>query len=155
MKSKLIPISIIILIIIIALVLAMIFIFGTNNYDKLIKNENVQIAVLSNIYKDVLTTINTNDGNISLDTSALKNIITNEEFSESNSLKLKNIEKIDEDKEITYTIYTKYLEETHTISIEIIQDDIGYMKHTQEYKLYYEDGKINFERNGEGITLLE
>lgn len=155
MKSKLIPISIIILIIIIALVLAMIFIFGTNNYDKLIKNENVQIAVLSNIYKDVLTTINTNDGNISLDTSALKNIITNEEFSESNSLKLKNIEKIDEDKKITYTIYTKYLEETHTISIEIIQDDIGYMKHTQEYKLYYEDGKINFERNGEGITLLE
>ena len=155
MKSTLTPISTIILIIIIALVLAMIFIFGTNNYDKLIKNENVQIAVLSNIYKDVLTTINTNDGNISLDTSALKNIITNEEFSESNSLKLKNIEKIDEDKEITYTIYTKYLEETHTISIEIIQDDIGYMKHTQEYKLYYEDGKINFERNGEGITLLE
>lgn len=157
MKSKFIPITLIFLIIIIALVLALFFIFGNNNsnVDKIIENENVQIAVLTDIYVDVLSTINTDDGNIVLDNSALKNILTNEDFSEEGILKLKSVEKTNEDTNITYTIYSKYLSTTHTLSIEIIKDGTGYMKHTQKYTLSVDNGKINFERDELGETVIE
>ena len=108
MKSNKIILLICLFVILALVVISVIFIFNTNNVNKLLENEENQIKALTGIYQDFINGFNTENINIVLDSSALKNILTNKEFKEENIISLKNIEKSYENSQVTYTIYAIY-----------------------------------------------
>lgn len=141
--------------VIVLLTVIAVFLVNKNSVNNLIKDENVQVDTLSGIYTDMLNTINTENISIVLDESALKNVLTDESFTEESALKLRKIERSVENSQSTYTLYVKYSKDTYTISINIIETGIGKTKINQKYKLNVKDGKINFERDGHGTVIEE
>lgn len=111
-----------------------------NKLDKLIDDENVQVDTLINIYKDIIE--KNSEKNIILDESALKNMVTRENFKEENILKLKNVENKSESSEDTYLLQMSYSK--HFVTVTIISND-GKERSTGKYKLYIKDKKVEFE----------
>ena len=103
----------------------------------------------------MLNEYNIDNINVVLDESALKNLLTNEEYKEENILKLKRIEKNIEDSDSIYTISMQYSKKTYMLTIDITKSKGSYMKTTQKYKLEVKDGKITYQRNGQGIIVVE
>ncbi len=155
MKSKTNIVILIGLAVVIVLAILVIFSCSKNSIDKLIEDEDVQVNTLINVYRDVLDIVNSDDINIVLDESSLKNIITNEKFKEENILKLKNVEKSIENSQRIYTLSVQYSKSTHVLTVNITESGIGNMKKTQKYKLDVKNGKINYQRDGQGIIVVE
>ena len=103
----------------------------------------------------MFSNLNTQDVNIVLDETALKNILTEQRFSEENVTKLQEVEKNVEGAQSTYTLYTKYSKDTEVITIEVVGSGVDNSKTTQEYKLNVKNGNVVFERSGFGNTIMQ
>lgn len=143
MKLK--NILIIILIAICVIIFGLWIVFKSNSIDKLIEDENVQVDTLINIYKDVVE--RNKEANIILGESALKNIITKENFTDENTLKIKSVEKNSAEFNVTCSLYKSYSKSKHVVTVTVIGDD-GKTRNTEEYKLYVKDGKVEVEHKG-------
>lgn len=117
-----------------------------NRLDKIFEDENVQVNTLINIYKDVIeknVLEIDKEANIILGESALKNIVTGENFKDENIIKIKNVEKNDKNSEIMYTLYkSSYSKNFIIITVE---SSDGEDRRTVKYKLYVKDGNVEFE----------
>ena len=130
--------------------------FHTNNVNKLLEDEEKQVEILDKIYQDFIKNFNTEYINIKLDESALKNILTNDNFNEDNITKLKNIEKKYENSQVTYTLSIQYSYSTQELNVKFVRS--GYepkMQATQKYKIYTQNDEIIYDRVGYGTILQE
>ncbi len=155
MKPKTNVMILVCLAMIISLILIAMLLFNKNNINRLLKDEDIQVDMLFEIYNNMLNEYNIDNINVVLDESALKNLLTNEEYKEENILKLKRIEKNIEDSDSIYTISMQYSKKTYMLTIDITKSKGSYMKTTQKYKLEVKDGKITYQRNGQGIIVVE
>lgn len=153
-SSKNIVILIILCVVVLLAVIAVCFV-NKNSVNNCIKDEKVQVETLKEIYKDMFSNFNTQDVNIVLDETALKNILTDERFSEENVTKLREVEKNVEGLQSTYTLYTKYSKDTGVITIEVVGSGVKNSKRIQQYKLNVKNSKLNFERYKAGTTIVE
>lgn len=137
----------IIITLLVVVIIAAIFTFShvQNNLDKVLKDENIQVDTLIDIYKDAIE--RNKIDNLILGESALKNIITNENFKDENILKIKSIEKNDADSKEIYTLYISYSQSKQIVTVTTIDDD-SRRKNTNEYKLYIKNGKLEVENKG-------
>ncbi len=136
-----------IIILLVVVIIAAIFTFShvQNNLDKVLKDENIQVDTLIDIYKDAIE--RNKIDNLILGESALKNIITNKNFKDENILKIKSIEKNDADSKEIYTLYVSYSQSKQIVTVTTIDDD-SRRKNTNEYKLYIKNGKLEVENKG-------
>ena len=155
MKSNKNIVMLIILCVVVLLAVIAVFFVNKNSVNNYIKDEKVQVETLKEIYKDMFSNLNTQDVNIVLDETALKNILTDERFSEENVTKLQEVEKNVEGAQSTYTLYIKYSKDTEVITIEVVGSGVDNSKTTQEYKLNVKNGKVVFERSGFGNTIMQ
>lgn len=117
-----------------------------NKLDKILEDENVQVNTLIKIYKDVIeknVLEIDKEANIILDESTLKNIVTGENFTDENIIKIKSVERNDKNSEITYTLYKSSYSKNFTI-ITVVSSD-GEDRRTVKYKFYVKDGNVEFE----------
>lgn len=140
------------IIIVVVFVLLFILQVRSNNFDKIIKNENAQVDVLLELFEETLSVVNPENVNLILDESALNNFVTHESFTEENVSKLKQIEKSIENTQIIYKLGVDYAEDTNILTINI-SDNEGKYSHIQNYKLNVKDGKIIYETEGPGTTI--
>lgn len=135
----------ILIIVFIILVLAIIsaFIFfkwNENRINSIITDEAKQVQALRVIYTDFLS--NQKEGNIVLDESALKNIITNEFFTEENQNILKLLEVNSGNNSFTYTLYAEYNPVNRVLSLSLDGTDTSL--YTKTYKLNVKDSNITY-----------
>lgn len=155
MKSSKNIVMLIVLCVVVLLAVIAVFFVNKNSVNNCIKDEKVQVETLKEIYKDMFSNFNTQDVNIVLDETALKNILTDERFSEENVTKLREAEKNVEGLQSTYTLYTKYSKDTGVITIEVVGSGVKNSKRIQQYKLNVKNSKLNFERYKAGTTIVE
>ena len=155
MKSSKNIVMLIVLCVVVLLAVIAVFFVNKNSVNNCIKDEKVQVETLKEIYKDMFSNLNTQDVNIVLDETALKNILTDERFSEENVTKLQEVEKNVEGLQSTYTLYTKYSKDTGVITIEVVGSGVKNSKRIQQYKLNVKNSKLNFERYKAGTTIVE
>ena len=155
MKSSKNIVMLIVLCVVVLLAVIAVFFVNKNSVNNCIKDEKVQVETLKEIYKDMFSNLNTQDVNIVLDETALKNILTDERFSEKNVTKLQEVEKNVEGAQSTYTLYTKYSKDTEVIAIEVNGSGVKNSKRIQQYKLNVKNSKLNFERYKAGTTIVE
>ena len=155
MKSSKNIVMLIVLCVVVLLAVIAVFFVNKNSVNNCIKDEKVQVETLKEIYKDMFSNFNTQDVNIVLDETALKNILTDERFSEENVTKLREVEKNVEGLQSTYTLYTKYSKDTGVITIEVVGSGVKNSKRIQQYKLNAKNSKLNFERYKAGTTIVE
>ena len=155
MKSSKNIVMLIVLCVVVLLAVIAVFFVNKNSVNNCIKDEKVQVETLKEIYKDMFSNFNTQDVNIVLDETALKNILTDERFSEENVTKLREVEKNVEVLQSTYTLYTKYSKDTGVITIEVVGSGVKNSKRIQQYKLNVKNSKLNFERYKAGTTIVE
>ena len=155
MKSSKNIVMLIVLCVVVLLAVIAVFFVNKNSVNNCIKDEKVQVETLKEIYKDMFSNFNTQDVNIVLDETALKNILTDERFSEENVTKLREVEKNVEGLQSTYTLYTKYSKDTEVIAIEVNGSGVKNSKRIQQYKLNVKNSKLNFERYKAGTTIVE
>ena len=155
MKSSKNIVMLIVLCVVVLLAVISVFFVNKNSVNNCIKDEKVQVETLKEIYKDMFSNFNTQDVNIVLDETALKNILTDERFSEENVTKLREVEKNVEGLQSTYTLYTKYSKDTEVIAIEVNGSGVKNSKRIQQYKLNVKNSKLNFERYKAGTTIVE
>ena len=148
-------VMLIVLCVVVLLAVIAVFFVNKNSVNNCIKDEKVQVETLKEIYKDMFSNLNTQDVNIVLDETALKNILTDERFSEENVTKLQEVEKNVEGAQSTYTLYTKYSKDTEVIAIEVNGSGVKNSKRIQQYKLNVKNSKLNFERYKAGTTIVE
>ena len=148
-------VMLIVLCVVVLLAVIAVFFVNKNSVNNCIKDEKVQVETLKEIYKDMFSNLNTQDVNIVLDETALKNILTDERFSEENVTKLQEVEKNVEGLQSTYTLYTKYSKDTGVITIEVVGSGVKNSKRIQQYKLNVKNSKLNFERYKAGTTIVE
>lgn len=135
----------ILIIVFIILVLAIIsaFIFfkwNENRINSIITDEAKQVQALRVIYTDFLS--NQKEGNIVLDESALKNIITDEFFTEENQNILKLLEVNSGNNSFTYTLYAAYNPVNRVLSLSLDGTDTSL--YTKTYKLNVKDSNITY-----------
>ena len=135
----------ILIIVFIILVLAIIsaFIFfkwNENRINSIITDEAKQVQALRVIYTDFLS--NQKEGNIVLDESALKNIITDEFFTEKNQNILKLLEVNSGNNSFTYTLYAEYNPVNRVLSLSLDGTDTSL--YTKTYKLNVKDSNITY-----------
>lgn len=135
----------ILIIVLIILVLAIIsaFIFfkwNENRINSIITDESKQVQALRVIYTDFLS--NQKEGNIVLDESALKNIITDEFFTEENQNILKLLEVNSGNNSFTYTLYAEYNPVNRVLSLSLDGTDTSL--YTKTYKLNVKDSNITY-----------
>ena len=135
----------ILIIVFIILVLAIIsaFIFfkwNENRINSIITDEAKQVQALRVIYTDFLS--NQKEGNIVLDESALKNIITDEFFTEENQNILKLLEINSGNNSFTYTLYAEYNPVNRVLSLSLDGTDTSL--YTKTYKLNVKDSNITY-----------
>ena len=155
MKSSKNIVMLIVLCVVVLLAVIAVFFVNKNSINNCIKDEKVQVETLKEIYKDMFSNLNTQDVNIVLDETALKNILTDERFSEENVTKLQEVKKNVEGAQSTYTLYTKYSKDTEVIAIEVNGSGVKNSERIQQYKLNVKKSKLNFERYKAGTTIVE
>ena len=125
-----------------------------SNFENKLKEEEAQIELVTKIYKEFMDKkVDADKDNVSLDESALKNIATGEDLSESglNNLK-KNVEIKNEDAGFNYILSVKYSNKTDRLVVTLTRDtdaNLGAYTATQKYKIYIKDGKLEYKIDGE------
>ena len=147
MKKKIIFTIIVILMI---AIIAYLLIFNLNK-KVLLDNEN-QVELLSEMYKDFVLDININEYNISLDDSAIKNLITKEYFDESSIDILKQVETSYSDSKSDYILSLKYDYNKKIIELTLKNDSGNMIR--QKYILKIKYGKINYEKYDNGFIMM-
>ena len=140
MKNIKIIMPIILIIIILAIILTYIGIeVNKQKINNIIEDEAKQVQTLKAIYKDFLKNC---DGNILLDESALKNIITGSSFSEENKNTLKQIETNLGNSHFTYTLYINYNTNTRVLKLTLEGTDTSIF--STSYKLNVKNSNITY-----------
>lgn len=116
--------------------------FTTHSPNKVLENEYAQRDMLANIYSDM---IRSRDINLTLDESALKNIVTDEYFSNDTINYLKMLEKQDSSYPFPYVLAISYHAETSILTVTMTSDN---SLETQKYRISVENGKITYEHDG-------
>lgn len=147
MKKKIIFTIIVILMI---AIIAYLLIFNLNK-KVLLDNKN-QVELLSEMYKDFVLDININEYNISLDDSAIKNLITKEYFDESSIDILKQVETSYSDSKSNYILSLKYDYNKKIIELTLKNDSGNMIR--QKYILKIKNGKINYEKYDNGFIMM-
>lgn len=140
MKNIKIIMPIILIIIILAIILTYIGIeVNKQKINNIIEDEAKQVQTLKAIYKDFLKNC---DGNILLDKSTLKNIITGNNFSEENKNILKQIETNLGNSHFTYTLYINYNTNTRVLKLTLEGTDTSIF--STSYKLNVKNSNITY-----------
>ena len=130
-------------------IIAYLLIFNLNK-KVLLDNKN-QVELLSEMYKDFVLDININEYNISLDDSAIKNLITKEYFDESSIDILKQVETSYSDSKSNYILSLKYDYNKKIIELTLKNDSGNMIR--QKYILKITNGKINYEKYDNGFIM--
>ena len=140
MKNIKIIMPIILIIIILAIILTYIGIeVNKQKINNIIEDEAKQVQTLKAIYKDFLKNC---DGNILLDKSTLKNIITGNNFSEENKNIIKQIETNLGNSHFTYTLYINYNINTRVLKLTLEGTDTSIF--STSYKLNVKNSNITY-----------
>lgn len=131
-------------------IVAYLLIFNLNK-KVLLDNKN-QVELLSEMYKDFVLDININEYNISLDDSAIKNLITKEYFDESSIDVLKQVETSYSDSKSDYILSLKYDYNKKIIELTLKNDSGNMIR--QKYILKIKNGKINYEKYDNGFIMM-
>ena len=131
-------------------IIAYLLIFNLNK-KVLLYNEN-QVELLSEMYKDFVLDTNINEYNISLDDSAIKNLITKEYFDESSIDILKQVETSYSDSKSDYILSLKYDYNKKIIELTLKNDSGNMIR--QKYILKIKNGKINYEKYDNGFIMM-
>ena len=131
-------------------IVAYLLIFNSNK-KVLLDNKN-QVELLSEMYKDFVLDININEYNISLDDSAIKNLITKEYFDESSIDILKQVETSYSDSKSNYILSLKYDYNKKIIELTLKNDSGNMIR--QKYILKKKNGKINYEKYDNGFIMM-
>lgn len=131
-------------------IVAYLLIFNSNK-KVLLDNKN-QVELLSEMYKDFVLDININEYNISLDDSAIKNLITKEYFDESSIDILKQVETSYSDSKSDYILSLKYDYNKKIIELTLKNDSGNMIR--QKYILKIKNGKINYEKYDNGFIMM-
>ena len=131
-------------------IVAYLLIFNSNK-KVLLDNKN-QVELLSEMYKDFVLDININEYNISLDDSAIKNLITKEYFDESSIDVLKQVETSYSDSKSNYILSLKYDYNKKIIELTLKNDSGNMIR--QKYILKIKNGKINYEKYDNGFIMM-
>ena len=131
-------------------IIAYLLIFNLNK-KVLLDNKN-QFELLSAMYKDFVLDININEYNISLDDSAIKNLITKEYFDESSIDVLKQVETSYSDSKSNYILSLKYDYNKKIIELTLKNDSGNMIR--QKYILKIKNGKINYEKYDNGFIMM-
>lgn len=131
-------------------IIAYLLIFNSNK-KVLLDNKN-QVELLSEMYKDFVLDININEYNISLDDSAIKNLITKEYFDESSIDILKQVETSYSDSKSNYILSLKYDYNKKIIELTLKNDSGNMIR--QKYILKIKNGKINYEKYDNGFIMM-
>lgn len=131
-------------------IIAYLLIFNSNK-KVLLDNKN-QVELLSEMYKDFVLDININEYNISLDDSAIKNLITKEYFDESSIDILKQVETSYSDSKADYILSLKYDYNKKIIELTLKNDSGNMIR--QKYILKIKNGKINYEKYDNGFIMM-
>ena len=131
-------------------IIAYLLIFNLNK-KVLLDNKN-QVELLSEMYKDFVLDININEYNISLDDSAIKNLITKEYFDESSIDILKQVETSYSDSKSNYILSLKYDYNKKIIELTLKNDSGNMIR--QKYILKIKNGKINYEKYDTGFIMM-
>lgn len=131
-------------------IIAYLLIFNLNK-KVLLDNKN-QVELLSEMYKDFVLDININEYSISLDDSAIKNLITKEYFDESSIDILKQVETSYSDSKSNYILSLKYDYNKKIIELTLKNDSGNMIR--QKYILKIKNGKINYEKYDNGFIMM-
>lgn len=131
-------------------IIAYLLIFNLNK-KVLLDNKN-QVELLSEMYKDFVLDFNINEYNISLDDSAIKNLITKEYFDESSIDILKQVETSYSDSKSNYILSLKYDYNKKIIELTLKNDSGNMIR--QKYILKIKNGKINYEKYDNGFIMM-
>ena len=131
-------------------IVAYLLIFNSNK-KVLLDNKN-QVELLSEMYKDFVLDININEYSISLDDSAIKNLITKEYFDESSIDILKQVETSYSDSKSNYILSLKYDYNKKIIELTLKNDSGNMIR--QKYILKIKNGKINYEKYDNGFIMM-
>ena len=143
----------IILVILAVLVIGAIVFFYYNKKEVL-KSDKKQVEVLESVYKDFLKNKMSNDYEVTLDDSCLKNIITKNDFSDEDKEILWKIESNDENSSyFSYVLYSIFDSENLVLTLNLRRSD-GNQENTQRYKLHVSGGKIKYEIYGLGTSFF-
>ena len=104
------------------------------------------------MYKDFVLDTNINEYNISLDDSAIKNLITKEYFDESSIDILKQVETSYSDSKSDYILSLKYDYNKKIIELTLKNDSGNMIR--QKYILKIKNGKINYEKYDNGFIMM-
>ncbi len=137
-------------VVVVIIAVVAILLFNSNKVERLLKDENVQVELLASMYKDMLKF--NDDANIVLDESALKNILTNEKFSEENTSKLKEFEK-DMESSRTLILKVTYAKKTHTLYLSLTDTRNNIKVESSQYKIDVSNGKLVY-KSGIGHTVF-
>lgn len=133
-------------IIVIVGIIALIWV-NSDNTGNVLENEYAQREILAKIYLEM---IRSRDINLTLDESALKNIVTGEFFSNDTINYLKMLENDTSTDSIEYVLAISYYAETSTLTVTITS---GKSVETQKYKILVENGKLKYETDGFGTII--
>lgn len=117
----------------------------------MLEDSNAQTELLYNIYQDALNSYDYSDYTINPDSSALKNVITAENFNDEQTSKLKSLfdninqmEKPQVENDIyTYTFSLSYDQNKHKLTITNKNNRSG---NTFVYKINIKDNNLTFEK---------
>lgn len=116
-------------------------------------DENIQVAVLEEVYRDFLSNQDLSSCTISLDDSALLNLITNEKFCDSSIEDLKSITKRYKGTKTKYTLYSAY--NNGILKLTLYEESISLNTYcyecTSTYKLIYNGEKMSYIKKGNDI----
>ena len=134
------------------------FVCRTKFVNKLTEEE-AQIELVTKIYKEFMNNkVDVENDSVTLDESALKNLVTGENLSESGANSLKeNIEIKNNDTGYKYVLSVKYSNKTDKIIVTITRDtdaNLGQYTATQKYKVSLKDGKLEYVADGEETTAM-
>jgi hypothetical protein len=150
MKKILLTILTILIVFILIILLIIFLLFNSNK--KIYLNDQNQVEVLNKMYTEFILEENNENSNIILDDSAIKNIITKEYFDDSSIFKLRSLETNCDNPESNYILSLKYNSKKRIIELTL-SDTYG-NKVKQEYILKIQNGKINYEKNGNRTVLV-
>lgn len=122
-------------------------------------DENLQVLVLQEIYRDFLYSQGLGDGTITIDDSALTNLVTNEKFSQSSIEELEYFTKKYKGKNKKYVLSSVYSNGILKLKISEQSDGLSNFdlyECTSTFKLINDDGKLSYIKKGENkITYRE
>lgn len=140
--------------IIIAIIVTAVFIVVHNRTNKILCDNQNQVDALSKMYEEFINdSINTDESNVELSNSTLRNFVTKKAFEDEQIEKLKEVERNFENAQNDYVLTLKYNSRDKIIILNISSKSNAHIVE-QEYLLKVQNGKIEYEEYGNGTVVI-